>query len=661
MFLDKFANLSTAYASQYDFRLILLSLIVSSLAIYIAFRVSGHIHRVRKISPWVARFWWLGGALIMGAGFWSIYFIGLLAFSLPENTSINLQRAILYLLPTILGSGLLLHFKASNRLTLPWQWGTAIVLGLGVGLMQYAGMTALHTNADMKFDVARGALTLMAAVGFSWLALKVLWRYEEGSRKALPMKDLAASSLVLGIASLVVHHVAMLSIYFFPVQGDAVTKYWSPTDATLVAWEVAGVVLIFSVLVYLTVRFGQRMALTWMVERGIDSALNSLDDSNEGVITTDSWGTITSFNRSAEELFGCPAARMIGENCLSLLPDNIQDNYKALLNDSGPGLGDLINRTHDLVFSKVDGTKFTADLVITPVSRRHRLDFVGLIRDNSAIKQVEADKEKFQKKLEFLLSASPVTIYTRAVGHDLPFTYVSPNSDKLLGYDAEQLLAGSARWEDLVHPEDIQIYGLDRRALRAGIEESVEYRLALPDGDYRWISDTRQVIFDDEGKPSILIGSWRDVHDQKLSGLSLQLNEERLKLSLKYANMATWDWIIETGEVVWSENMQQKLGLQQDKTATFKTFMEIVHPEDQVSVKSAFKHSLVSGTPFDLEYRVVWPDQSIHWLHSAGGLISDHAGSPTHMVGVLYEVTEKKGLHLLAIDRSATLKESAVS
>jgi len=49
---------------------------------------------------------------------------------------------------------------------------------------------------------------------------------------------------------------------------------------------------------------------------------------------------------------------------------------------------------------------------------------------------------------------------------------------------------------------------------------------------------------------------------------------------------------------------------------------------------------------FDLEYCVVWPDNSIHWVHSVAGLINDADGDPLRMVGVLYEISDQKHLRL---------------
>ena len=47
-----------------------------------------------------------------------------------------------------------------------------------------------------------------------------------------------------------------------------------------------------------------------------------------------------------------------------------------------------------------------------------------------------------------------------------------------------------------------------------------------------------------------------------------------------------------------------------------------------------------------MEYRVLWPDRSVHWIHLMGELISDDSGSPVRMAGVLSEVTSRKKLRV---------------
>jgi len=240
-------------------------------------------------------------------------------------------------------------------------------------------------------------------------------------------------------------------------------------------------------------------------------------------------------------------------------------------------------------------------------------------------------------------------MYTSKTNSHFAIDYVSPNLKKTFGYDPQQILQSSRFWPALIHPEDRQLKPL--KLHRASDErpaqgEYYEYRLRLPDGQYRWISDTRTIIRDPSGSQRMMIGTLSDIHQQKSIELQLATEEQRLRISLDCANMATWDWVIETGEVIWSDNMCEKLGLPADMEPTFDHFMQIVHPEDRGHVRAAFRQSLVRDEAFDLEYRIVWPDSSVHWLHSIAGIVNDDDGNPVRLVGVLYETTQHKQVRL---------------
>ncbi|NNL96022.1 MAG: PAS domain-containing protein [Xanthomonadales bacterium] len=645
MFLEKFANLSSAYKGQFDLQIILLSLIVATLTIYLALRISHHMYRVRKLLPWLAHAWWMAGALVMGAGIWLLYFIGLLALSLPVETNLYPEYALLYLVPAVVGAGLLLRVTSGSELSLTRRWAIYGILGLAMSVMQYAGIFALHPNAEIKLALSWCVLTLIAAVVLSGLVLQVWWHCQSSMGKRLPsMAGLLFCSLIFSSVALAVQQIAMSSVHFFPSDSDWTPVYGFTQDPGLASWVVAISVLAFSLLLYLAVRLGHQFAITEMVESGMTETLTALEDSSLGVITTDSFGTIKSLNQAAIDMFGYPAVRIVGENCLNLLPLRILKTYKSQISSSGPGLGSLINRPHDLVFSKADGTEFSAELAISPLSRRSGLEFVAVIRPNSALKQAESKLKGLEKKLELLLSVSPGTVYTRKVSHGLPFVYVSPNSKKLLGYSAESISSTAEFWAGLVHPHDVDRFGADCWLLRDKLKETIEYRIKSPDGSYRWISDSRHVICDESGRPGLLVGCWVDIHEQKEASINRELNNQRMVASLNYANMATWDWIIDTGEIKWSGNVQVNLGLPHSEAAEFESFIRLIHPDDRPTIKAAFRNSLLAGVPFDMEFRVCWPDATTRLLHSAGGLMFDEAGNPTHMVGVLREVIPERSL-----------------
>ena len=86
-----------ALVSSYDYRLVVLSVVIAILAAYAALDLAGRVTSARSQTRFV---WLTGGSLAMGIGIWSMHYIGMLAFHLPIP--------VLYDWPTVLLSMLVL-------------------------------------------------------------------------------------------------------------------------------------------------------------------------------------------------------------------------------------------------------------------------------------------------------------------------------------------------------------------------------------------------------------------------------------------------------------------------------------------------------------------------------------------------------------------------
>jgi PAS domain S-box-containing protein len=248
--------------------------------------------------------------------------------------------------------------------------------------------------------------------------------------------------------------------------------------------------------------------------------------------------------------------------------------------------------------------------------------------------------------MEFLLKSSPIVFYTCDAGKGHSITYVSPNVESMFGYKPETVVDASAFWLRHIHPDDYEEFQLRRQSQQDQGREEIEYRLKMAGGNYRWIRDSHTVVYDEGGKNALLIGRWTDIHERKITENELALKEESLRASLKCAKLATWGWLINTGEMSWSGDVDEKLGTRQEGLETFENFCEITHPEDRQELMNTFRHCLVESRMLDIEYRVLWPDKSIHWIHLIGEVINDASGSPLRVAGVLSDVTAQKQLHL---------------
>lgn len=136
--------------------------------------------------------------------------------------------------------------------------------------------------------------------------------------------------------------------------------------------------------------------------------------------------------------------------------------------------------------------------------------------------------------------------------------------------------------------------------------------------------------------------------NEKETGISenrVCAHEERLRLALDAARMGVWDWNLQTEELSWSAWHYALFGLDAAlATGTYDDFAERVHPEDREELRQTVQHARDTDGEYRHEYRVVWPDGSLHWVAGHGRFLYDGNGNAIRMTGVLMDATERRWL-----------------
>jgi PAS domain S-box-containing protein len=123
----------------------------------------------------------------------------------------------------------------------------------------------------------------------------------------------------------------------------------------------------------------------------------------------------------------------------------------------------------------------------------------------------------------------------------------------------------------------------------------------------------------------------------------LQINERRYRLAQKAANIGSWDWDIDTGELKWSEKIEPMFGFQKGKfEGTYEAFINCVHPKDRDFVIKSVNDCVKNKKRYAIEHRIIWPDGTIRWVLERGDVIRDKNDRPIRMLGVVQDITNKK-------------------
>jgi diguanylate cyclase (GGDEF)-like protein/PAS domain S-box-containing protein len=124
--------------------------------------------------------------------------------------------------------------------------------------------------------------------------------------------------------------------------------------------------------------------------------------------------------------------------------------------------------------------------------------------------------------------------------------------------------------------------------------------------------------------------------------VELQRSDERMRMAVEAARIGFWDWDVIRSEQIWSDICKELLGLRPESTANFQVFMNSVHPDDRKMVGDAINAAIEEKREYGLEFRVVWPDGSVHWQAAKGRAFYDQTGHTTRMAGISMDIDERK-------------------
>ncbi|GAA3958021.1 ATP-binding protein [Allohahella marinimesophila] len=202
-------------------------------------------------------------------------------------------------------------------------------------------------------------------------------------------------------------------------------------------------------------------------------------------------------------------------------------------------------------------------------------------------------------------------------------------------FTAEDIL-GKTHWEAWPGSEALPLAEHYRRAMKDRLAESFEQHHAFADGRSCWL--------DVRAYPAIdgLAIFYRDITQRKEAESRWRQTADRLEFTLKAAEIGDWDLDLVNDTSYRSSRHDQCFGYSTPiEHWSMKSFIEHVHPDDRNEVLSRFQSSLATQTDWQFECRVIWPDDSLHWIAVHGSVYGSNI-KPERMSGIVIDVTEQK-------------------
>jgi PAS domain S-box-containing protein len=234
----------------------------------------------------------------------------------------------------------------------------------------------------------------------------------------------------------------------------------------------------------------------------------------------------------------------------------------------------------------------------------------------------------------------------------------SDETYRILGFTRETHLTLDLVF-DRIHPDDRErLRRLRDLATKDGMDLDDEHRLVMPDGGVKYVHVVAHAGFDSSGNREY-IGVVTDITERKRAenerqALSRDLRESnaRLEEAQSVAHVGHWEWDIETGAVIWSDETYRIFGLRpQECPMDLAAVRAIVHPDDRESLYGEVDVDLDAGVNPVAEFRIVLPSGEVRTVHAitsalgrgmSDGSGKDVVGRPRKLFGTVQDITERK-------------------
>ncbi|MDR1110330.1 MAG: PAS domain-containing protein [Deltaproteobacteria bacterium] len=262
-----------------------------------------------------------------------------------------------------------------------------------------------------------------------------------------------------------------------------------------------------------------------------------------------------------------------------------------------------------------------------------------------------------------VLGQGGVGLWTLSLGDGSASVSLNGCCETLLGVKPGQdwRVTAEELFGDWLHPDDD---GLARKCLASLSETgraSSEIRLRhQADLDYRWFKIAAEVAGRwPDGRPSLVLGMLENIQESRLTLLALEaalsekeaathdliLERERLSTVIEAADLGTWDWLIQTGQVIYNRRWAETIGYDLSEIqSTVDTWENALLPDDLAMANTAVEdHCNGLTSRYVADFRLRHKNGSVIWAQDRGRVVEfDKDGKAKRLMGVMLDVTRQK-------------------
>ena len=206
-------------------------------------------------------------------------------------------------------------------------------------------------------------------------------------------------------------------------------------------------------------------------------------------------------------------------------------------------------------------------------------------------------------------------------------------------------------WAKAVHPDDAQpTVNAWNEAVHDRKTFIFEHRVKIKDGSWRNFSIRAIPLFDTNGNLREWVGVHIDITEQKMAAQKIKDNETKLNLIIEGSELGTWELNLKTNELNYSKKYLEIFGYKEYVPISHADLIKHLHPDDLGIRLKAFEDAKQTGS-LQYEARLIWSDNSIHWMEGKGKMFFDKDNQPSRVMGIIRDITAEKN-HRVELEES---------
>ena len=339
-----------------------------------------------------------------------------------------------------------------------------------------------------------------------------------------------------------------------------------------------------------------------------------VDYSDDAILSKKLDGTITSWNQSAERLFGYHAQEAIGHHITLIVPWERRSEEEDILRRLAKG--DRVEH-FETVRRRKDGTYLDVSLTISPIrdAAGRVIGASNVARDVSDRKRIEVALRESEERFRAIVETTPECV--KLISKDGTLLHMNRPGLRMVGARSGDEVVGTNVY-DLIAPEDRDRFKAFNESVCRGEEGSLQFDIVGLEGKRRHM-ETHAAPLRNPDDSVVHLAITADISERKLAEELLRTSEERFRALVNASSDVVYRMSPD-----WSEMRElDGRGFITDTGKPRKDWLnEYIHPDDQPIVLRTIREAVRTKSMFELEHRVRRTDGTLGWTNSRGGSLT---------------------------------------